>query len=236
PRIRNRPVYPNLPGDNKADRAKVTDSGGKIGCSKFYQTYGKKDLTGGILAAWCPHGVCYGFHCIPKGEGRNDVFSALLSYWRRPPKVIVYDFACALAPYCMLREPVFYGETLFVIDGFHGKGHTRCSPACFISLYKEWSSKLGKVNSSAGECGNSSLRKIRRAVSYMTQMHAISMIYIFLSVWNHMRRQQAEKEARRIAVDRSRNRARCSEAMSKVTGKSSGKRKGSKSKSSSSKK
>ena len=79
-----------------------------IGCNKFYEAYGKKGLTGGLMAAWCPHLVCLGFHCIPKGEGRNDVFSALFTRWRSPPEIVIYDFACALGPYCMLREPAFF--------------------------------------------------------------------------------------------------------------------------------
>ncbi|KZV90750.1 hypothetical protein EXIGLDRAFT_770508, partial [Exidia glandulosa HHB12029] len=137
------------------DRAVVTETGaGGIGCNKFYETYGKRGQTGGLMAAWCPHCVCLGFHCIPKGEGRNDVFSALFTRWKKPPKVVIYDFACALGPYCMMREPEFFGETRFLIDGFHAKGHTRCTKACFISAYKKNSPALADVNSSAAECGD----------------------------------------------------------------------------------
>ncbi|EJD40567.1 hypothetical protein AURDEDRAFT_69942, partial [Auricularia subglabra TFB-10046 SS5] len=191
PRIRTRPVYPNIPGDGGTDRASVTDTGGKIGCSKFYQEYGKKGLTGGLMIIWCPHSVCYGFHCIPKGEGRNDVFSAFYTHWPRPPRAIIYDFACALAPYCMIREPIYYGDTLFLIDKFHSQDHTRCSPACFLSGYTDWSQKLRSVNSSAGECGNAGIAKIRKALSYMSQRHAIILTHIFLAIWNRMRRQGA---------------------------------------------
>ncbi|EJD35535.1 hypothetical protein AURDEDRAFT_75213, partial [Auricularia subglabra TFB-10046 SS5] len=186
PRIRRRPTYPNLPTDQSVDRAKVTDSKGKIGCSKFYQQYGKKGLTGGLMVAWCPHCVCYGFHVISKGEGRNDVFSALYTHWRRPPKLI-YDYACALAPYCMLREPLLFIDTQFVLDCFHENGHTRCTLACFLSQYKDWSDELRRVNSSAAELGNSGILKVRRTVSYMTERHAVIMCHIFLSIWNRTR-------------------------------------------------
>ncbi|EJD48432.1 hypothetical protein AURDEDRAFT_60705, partial [Auricularia subglabra TFB-10046 SS5] len=187
PRIRNRPVYPNIPGDGSIDRATVTDSGGKIGCSKFYQSYGKRGLTGGLLIIWCSHSVCYGFHCIPKGEGRNDVFSALFTHWPRPPRKVIYDYACALAPYCMLREPIYYGDTQFLIDKFHAQDHTRCSPACFLTGYADWNEALRVANSSAGECGNSSLLKIRKSLSYLSQRHAIILSYTFLAIWNRMR-------------------------------------------------
>ncbi|KZW01031.1 hypothetical protein EXIGLDRAFT_603345, partial [Exidia glandulosa HHB12029] len=194
PRIRDRPMYPHLPSDCAVDRATVTDSGGTIGCNKFYQMYGKKGLTGGLMVAWCTHSVCIGFHCIPKGEGRNDVFSALFTHWRIAPRYVIYDFACALAPYCMLREPVFFDDTVFLIDCFHSEGHTRCSPACFIRAYKEWNAKLASINSSAGECGNAGVAKIRRPISYMSQRHAVIFSYVFLAIWNRLRRREMERK------------------------------------------
>ncbi|EJD45225.1 hypothetical protein AURDEDRAFT_64696, partial [Auricularia subglabra TFB-10046 SS5] len=190
--VRLRPSYPRLPGDAKVDRSVVTETGaGGIGCSKYYERYGKRGKTGGLMAAWCPHSVCLGFHCIPNGEGRNDVFSALLTRWEQAPEVVIYDFACALGPYCMLREPKFFARTRFLIDGFHSKGHTRCSKACMISTFKKNSPSLQAVNSSAAECGNSGLLKIRRPLSYMTQRHAIIFAYTYLASWNRDRRVRA---------------------------------------------
>ena len=31
-------------------------------CTKLYNTYSKNNLTGGLMAFWCPHLVCLGFH------------------------------------------------------------------------------------------------------------------------------------------------------------------------------
>ncbi|EJD45046.1 hypothetical protein AURDEDRAFT_64771, partial [Auricularia subglabra TFB-10046 SS5] len=192
PQIRLRPEYPFLPGDKKVDRAVVTEAGGGgIGCSKYYEAYGRRGLTGGLMAAWCPHCVCLGFHCIPKGEGRNDVFPALYTRWPEAPETVVYDFACALAHYCMLREPRFFKNTRFVIDGFHAKGHTRCTKACFISNYAN-DSKISGVNSSAAECGNRGLLKIRRPLSYMSQRRAIIFTYTYMAIWNRERRIAAQ--------------------------------------------
>ena len=57
----------------------------------------------GVLAAgtfhWmCKHGVNYGFHAIPKCEGRNDAFTVLLTRIpkERLPLIEVYDFSCQL--------------------------------------------------------------------------------------------------------------------------------------------
>ncbi|KAF9523163.1 hypothetical protein CPB83DRAFT_898984 [Crepidotus variabilis] len=158
PKVRSRSVYPAIPSDNAADLG-GTDLRGE-GCQKFYSTYGENRLTGGLMCVWCPHSVCYGFHIIPFAEGRNDVFSAIYTHWQTAPRVIVYDFACALQPYCMTREPEFFANTLFVIDAFHAKGHVKCGKASFLTNYLETNPDLIMVNSSAGECGNSGILRI----------------------------------------------------------------------------
>nr|QGV12924.1 hypothetical protein [Auricularia cornea] len=50
PRVRNRPRYPDMENDGRQERGKVTTEGTNIGCSKFYEEYGKKGLTGGLMA------------------------------------------------------------------------------------------------------------------------------------------------------------------------------------------
>jgi hypothetical protein len=181
--VRHRPQYRYLRHDLR------NEPGGRRGvkCSKYYSKYGEQRLTGGIMCVWCTHSVCYGFHCIPHGEGRNDVFSALLTRWPKAPKTVVYDFACALEPYCMTREPDFFAETLFVIDSFHAKGHTKCAPAAFLSTYANVDPRLARINSSAAECGNGGLNRIRKSVSYMSQDRAIIYTKVFLSIWNRLR-------------------------------------------------
>ncbi|TEB10932.1 hypothetical protein FA13DRAFT_1759730 [Coprinellus micaceus] len=109
PPIRHRPIYPSIPGDSKKTRLFAWRAG----------------AYGGIMVAWCMHSVCYGFHHMPTSEGRNDVFSAMVTRWPIAPEQVVYDFACALGPYCMLREPEFFKNTLFAIDDFHAKDHTK---------------------------------------------------------------------------------------------------------------
>ncbi|KAF7327472.1 hypothetical protein MKEN_00325600 [Mycena kentingensis (nom. inval.)] len=183
PKIRARPRYPKLKHDAS------NEVGGKRGakCSKFYAQYGERRLTGGIMCVWCTHSICYGFHCIPRGEGRNDVFSALITRWETAPKRIIYDFACALGPYCMTREPEFFSKTQFLIDDFHSVGHTKCSEAAFLKTHCNVDPRLGYINSSAGECGNSGLARIRKSVSYMSQSRAIVYTKVFLSIWNRQR-------------------------------------------------
>lgn len=183
PHIRDRPVYRGI----RHDRTKEDSRRGGDTCGKFYDEYGKDGMSGGIMAGWCTHSVCYGFHCIPASEGRDDVFSAMVTRWPVAPKHVIYDFACALGPYCMLREPEFFKNTLFAIDDFHAQGHTKCSPAAFLLEYASADPRLVSINSSAGECGNSALRRIRKSISYMSQERAVIYTKVFLSIWNRTR-------------------------------------------------
>ncbi|KAJ7283899.1 hypothetical protein C8J57DRAFT_1054321 [Mycena rebaudengoi] len=182
PQIRLRPRYPRLKHDQIHEGSKRGAT-----CSKFYAQYGQQRLTGGIMCVWCTHSICYGFHCIPLGEGRNDVFSAIVTHWPQAPKRVIYDFACALGPYCLTREPDFFAETQFMIDDFHASGHSKCSPAAFLKTYALVDPRLGRINSSAAECGNGGIARIRKSVSYMTQARAIIFTQVFIAIWNRMR-------------------------------------------------
>lgn len=192
PAIRHRPKYPKL--DEADEKERSAPWGDR--CGKYYSEYGEKRLTGGIMMCWCPHNICYGFHCIPACEGCNNVFSAMVTRWPVAPERVVYDFACALGPYCMLQEPQFFGKTSFVIDHFHAAGHTKCSPAAFLSEYANADPKLSSINSSAAECGNSALRRIRKSVSYTLQERAIIYTRVFLSIWNRVKALKARKKGR----------------------------------------
>jgi len=145
------------------------------------------------MVVWCTHSVCYGFHCIPMAEGRNEVFSAIYTHWERAPEIVIYDFACNLQPYCMTREPEFFAETIFLIDLFHSSGHKKCGKASFLSNYVNTNPNLLTLNSSAAECGNSGLRKIRKSVSYMSQERAIVFSRVHMSHWNRTLIQRMEE-------------------------------------------
>lgn len=169
-------------------------------CQKFYDKYKKEKLTGGLMALWCPHLVCLGFHKMPTSEGRNDVFAAIYCYFEVAPSVVIYDFACQLAPYSMAREPEFFKNTLFVIDEMHANGHSSCSQACFLSNYMQTRPDLQPVYSSAAECSNSGLNRIRKSVSYMNEVNAIIYTHTYISVWNRRREIGFQKQADKQGV------------------------------------
>lgn len=112
PPLRVRPAYKNLVDDGLSkDRLRNigTAHGTPDGeCGKYYETYRKAGLVSGLMVLWCRHSICVGFHIIPTCEGRNDVFSALYRQWPTAPKVVVYDFACQLAPIVSCEKLNFF--------------------------------------------------------------------------------------------------------------------------------
>lgn len=185
PKIRNRPKYVRVANDGLTeDRLERGDSE----CGKYYSTYKKATLTGGLMVFWCRHSICVGFHTIPTSEGRNDVFAGLYCYWPDAPKIVVYDFACQLAPYAYIREAEFFQHTRFIVDQFHFSGHTKCSRACSATYAMQHNPVLQVINTSAAEVGNSGAARICKSVSYMTQAHAIQYTKVYMDVTNRIKR------------------------------------------------
>ncbi|KAH9891715.1 hypothetical protein C8Q73DRAFT_650175, partial [Cubamyces lactineus] len=132
----------------------------------------------------CRHSICLGFHTIPVAEGRNDVFSAIYTHFPIAPEIVIYDFACQLAPYSLVREAQYFAKTRFLIDELHAQGHTRCGRACFASNAMLYDDRVRAANTSAAECGNNGLGRVRKSVSYMTYGHAVQYTKAYLDVWN----------------------------------------------------
>ncbi|KIJ34023.1 hypothetical protein M422DRAFT_182664, partial [Sphaerobolus stellatus SS14] len=184
PPIRIRPSYPGIPDDSFTETQISKED---TECGKYYNDYKKAKLTGGLMILWCTHSISLGFHVMPRTEGRNDVFSAIFCHWPKAPKIIVYDFACQLAPYSIVRDPSFFGNTHFVVDEFHASDHTKCSKASHASFVLQHDPQIQLINTSAAEVGNSGASKIRKSVSYMTQQHAIIFIKAYLDIMNRCR-------------------------------------------------
>ena len=100
---------------------------------------------------------------------------------RMAPKTITYDFACALGPYCLAREPAFFAKTLFAIDQLHRHDHTKCSRAYFLETLMDNDLALSQLHSSAAECGSSGLSRFRKMVSYCKQENAVLLLRHFLN-------------------------------------------------------
>ena len=92
--VHHRPKYA-IDGDKDATECRHQFVSGSHGSTR----------TGGIFTWFYRHGICYAFYIIPNAEGRNEAFPVLLKYFKVAPKVVVYDFACALQKYCLNRQP-----------------------------------------------------------------------------------------------------------------------------------
>lgn len=97
----------------------------KSHCRKVFVDAAKSTVT--YLFLWFDplHGHCYGFHVIVDSDWRKDdpyrpFCSALLySVYGK----FFYDFSCQLEEYALNREPVFWRNTSFFHDIFHGDSH-----------------------------------------------------------------------------------------------------------------
>lgn len=181
PAVRQRRVYTKLQHDAKPSDRDANQMGD---CNKFYKTYTKNGLAGGMFVMWCTHSVCLGFHSIPVAEGRNDVFAAIYTRFPVAPKIVIYDFACQLAPYCLVREARYFRHTRFLIDELHAHDHSKCGQACFASNAMRYDDRVRAANTSAAECGNKGMKRIRKSVSFMTHRHALCYTKVFLDIWN----------------------------------------------------
>ena len=75
-----------------------------IQCVKHFKQ--QFDKPGTMIFRCCLHGVCLGHSQFCKGEGLNDVFSAIFCFYpvEEWPDVGVYDFMCACLGYMMRRS------------------------------------------------------------------------------------------------------------------------------------
>lgn len=177
PKIRNRAKYPRMQKEGGMERVIESET-----CRKYYQSYAKS--SGMIGGFWCPHGMCVGFHFMPTAEGRNDMFAGIYTHWKVAPQVVIYDYACQLAAYCMVREPEYWKKTSFLVDELHARGHSNCSPAAFLAPSMAQDPILRQVNGSAAECARGTVGRIQKSLSYMNEEHGIQQMWVMIQVWN----------------------------------------------------
>ena len=72
PPIRHRPYYEGRDDDQNIDASESSQ------CKKYYSTYKKQKLTGGVMALWCPHLTCLGFHKLKSLAVKDGMMYSLL--------------------------------------------------------------------------------------------------------------------------------------------------------------
>ena len=195
------PVILQLPGNqirfprllsvyNVANRAKnYDDESTTFNCSKKYPSVALKGTI--YMFLWfCPqHGHCCGFDFIDGIEGRKDPANSLISYLKRAPQVIFYDFACSLEEYCFNRESRCFDNTKFYHDIFHGFSHS-CSPA----YNSKFLSSVGGVNTSICEQFNSYLQCTKASAKHISQVNFMFFAQYIIHIWNKSKKKSFKKK------------------------------------------
>ena len=142
--------------------------------------------TGGIYQLRCLiHGICIGFHVIPKCEGRNDAFSAVYCHFNTAPKVMMGDFNCQVHPYCMSREAEFYQHTLFPGDAMHHKSHCKCSECYNENQFKSKGiSKYSLWNGAAVEERHRVISKLKEVSAHMSMEQFMIQLRLLIEMDN----------------------------------------------------
>ena len=160
-------------------------------CDKSFPVH--KSFSHGMMINMCPHGCCHGGSFMDAAESVCMIFDILFGRGD-DSKYVIYDNACHLHLYCMLREPSYFWAIIFVIDKFHEVNHISCS-------YSYFSTKRGtdvnlNINSQVNEQFNSVFGQDCNNLQMMTLEHAI----LYFIVYIHLKNTASKREFNRNAV------------------------------------
>jgi hypothetical protein len=172
PQLRDRPRFAmdDINSGNASDEERV--------CNKNFQTGGAR--TGGLMTVFCEHGVCYATFIMKKSESRDHLFSFMVKFLETPPKVLVYDFGCAVMDYCLNRLPNWFKDMVVLVDKFHYENHKACSSSFNMRQFED----LKLLNSQIAEQCNAKLRRINPTLHKSSQPFFMAILRQYLSAWN----------------------------------------------------
>lgn len=176
PQVRRRPLFAaDKDASDKQDAVKDRS------CSHAFVAGSRASRrTGGLFIFMCEHGIVYCFFILGDAEGRDEAFSFLYQYFKVMPRLIVYDFACALHEFALNRCPYLFSNTTFAVDRFHWCNHKSCAISYSLNTYARYS----HINSQAVEQINSVLQKIKPCVAQMTQENFMFYVRLFIGEKN----------------------------------------------------
>jgi hypothetical protein len=99
------------------------------------------------------------------------------------PEFVIYDNACNLQTYALMREPYLYKDVVFMVDRLHYCNHKNCSCAFDAKLFPR---DLGSLNSQVCEQAHKQMRKLVSSLSYMSQTHFMEFMRYFVFCSNFM--------------------------------------------------
>ncbi|XP_066913987.1 uncharacterized protein [Clytia hemisphaerica] len=176
--------FPNLPIKRKRGtyHQDTKSKKKKKECRKNYS--GHPNLTSGIFTLYCQHGICYGYQVMHKEESPDTPFTIFKTRFPQGPKMVIYDNCCALHSYCLNRDPVFFKDTLFLIDRFHWKNHRACSFGYCLARYPSYKD----VNSQINEQQNAATKRLKTQLSYMRPDNFVKHCDLFFWYRNKLKK------------------------------------------------
>ena len=152
-------------------------------CNKAFAKF--NDKVGALWITRCAiHGFADGFHIVPKSEGLNDPFSAILCHRRVAPELAIGDFNCQLQPYGCNREPEIFLPIVHAIDECHTKAHTRCSIAYNMRIFKNAHYSYNLVNDSTCEQRNNIIKRLKKQAIWMKKRTFMVYARLLLEIDN----------------------------------------------------
>ena len=94
----------------------------------------------------------------------------------------ISENCCRLHAYCLNREPVFFQNTLFLVDRFHWCGHIGCSTGYCLDSYKKIDTR--GINSQVNEQANARLKRMQSQLTYMKPANFSFHVSLFLAIKN----------------------------------------------------
>ena len=141
---------------------------GKSSCGSHSNGNGSgNNLTPGIFAVFCLHGVIVEVFSMICGETPRFFFESMRRRFVFAPDVVYYDLACAEHKYSLLRTPHFFRKTRFVLDRFHVPNHDGCSAGYHPKSHPD----LKMDNTQIAEQSNSFFDPLKGHLQYTNQEH-----------------------------------------------------------------
>lgn len=133
----------------------------------------------------CEYHCIYSIFLMDKGESCRMAHDAILNRFKEAPIFIFYDNGCHLKAYCIVRNPIYFFKTTFLIDDLHGKNHVAICSCTHLRHPFNSNIEIAKSHTQVCEIFFAQLR--RSAASQLAEMNAgnaVIMIKIYGILYN----------------------------------------------------
>ena len=175
--------YPNWPIFRYPKKYNISNSIDEDLCKKRFKTH--KDFSAGFLSVgcYCHKNITHGFECLLNKESEHNIFRLIQcrDIMRERLDGIIYDNACNLNSYILIREPCENEYLRTLVDGCHWPNHKNCSQGFNSANYKD---SIPKLNSQGREQIHSVIEKLSPSFRNMNYFSYMTMMEVFFAINN----------------------------------------------------